>query len=167
MRIGIISDTHDHHRNVLQAVEIFAQRRVECVLHAGDIVAPFVAKAFAELKDVKFIAVYGNNDGEKLFLRHTIEGFGGEIHEYCYKGELAGRKVYMTHTHHNVEEVAAGQMYDLLVYGHTHRQDIRKVGRTLIVNPGEATDWITGSSHLVILDLADMTHTVETLGEET
>lgn len=167
MRIGIISDTHDHHRNVLQAVEIFAQRRVECVLHAGDIVAPFVAKAFAELKDVKFIAVYGNNDGEKLFLRHTIEGFGGEIHEYCYKGELAGRKVYMTHTHHNVEEVATGQMYDLLVYGHTHKEDIRKVGRTLIINPGEATDWITGSSHLVILDLADMTHTVETLGEET
>jgi len=167
MQIGIISDTHDHHRNVVQAVEIFARHKVEYVLHAGDIVAPFTAKAFSELKGVRFIAVYGNNDGEKLFLRQTIEGFGGEIHEYCYKGELAGRKVYMTHTHHNVEEVAAGQMYDLLVYGHTHRQDIRKVGRTLIVNPGEATDWITGSSHLVILDLADMTHTVETLGEET
>ena len=127
MRIGIISDTHDHHRNVLRAVEIFAERGVECVLHAGDIVAPFTAKAFSELHGVKFIAVYGNNDGEKLFLRHMIEGFGGEIHEYCYKGELAGRKVYMTHTHHNVEEVAASQMYDLLVYGHTHQQDIRKV----------------------------------------
>ncbi|HON91709.1 MAG TPA: metallophosphoesterase [Sedimentisphaerales bacterium] len=166
MRIGIISDTHDHHRNVAQAVEIFARHKVEYVLHAGDIVAPFVTKTFAKLKIAKFIAVYGNNDGEKLFLRQTIEGFGGEIHEFCYKGELVGRKVYMTHTHHNIEEVAASQVYDLLVYGHTHRQDIRKVGRTLIVNPGEATDWITGSSHLVILDLADMTYTVETLGEE-
>ncbi len=166
MQIGIISDTHDHHRNVVQAVEIFARHKVEYVLHAGDIVAPFTAKAFSELKGVRFIAVYGNNDGEKLFLRQTIEGFGGEIHEYCYKGELAGRKVYMTHTHHNIEELVASQQYDLIVYGHTHRQDIRKVGRTLIVNPGEATDWITGSSHLVILDLADMTHTVETLGEE-
>ena len=166
MQIGIISDTHDHHRNVVQAVEIFARHKVEYGLHAGDIVAPFTAKAFSELKGVRFIAVYGNNDGEKLFLRQTIEGFGGEIHEYCYKGELAGRKVYMTHTHHNIEELVASQQYDLIVYGHTHRQDIRKVGRTLIVNPGEATDWITGSSHLVILDLADMTHTVETLGEE-
>lgn len=166
MRIGIISDTHDHHRNVAQAVEIFARHKVEYVLHAGDIVAPFVTKTFAKLKSAKFIAVYGNNDGEKLFLRQTIEGFGGEIHEFCYKGELAGRKVYMTHTHHNIEELVASQQYDLIVYGHTHRQDIRKVGRTLIVNPGEATDWITGSSHLVILDLADMTYTVETLGEE-
>lgn len=164
MRIGIISDTHDHRHNVMKAIEIFAGQRVECVLHAGDIVAPFTAKAFSELHGVKFIAVYGNNDGEKLFLRQTIEGFGSEIHEYCYKGELAGRKVYMTHTHHNIEEMAASQVYDLLVYGHTHRQDIRKVGKTLIINPGEATDWITGSGHVVILDLADMSHTVETLG---
>lgn len=165
MQIGIISDSHDHHRNVMKAIEIFAGRRVQYVLHAGDIVAPFTAKAFAELKDAKFIAVYGNNDGEKLFLRHTIEGFGGEIHEYCYKGELAGRKVYMTHTHHNVEEIVASQQHDLLVYGHTHRRDIRVVGRTMVINPGESTDWITGAGHAIILDLNSMTHTVEPLGE--
>jgi len=164
MQIGIISDTHDHRRNVLRAVEIFAERKVQYVLHAGDIVAPFTAKAFSALDGVKFIAVFGNNDGEKLHLRRAIEGFGGEIHEYCYKGELAGRKLYMTHTNHNVEEVAASQMYDLLVYGHTHQQDIRKVGRTLIINPGEATDWITGSARVVILDLSDMSYTVEPLG---
>ena len=145
MQIGIISDTHDHRRNVMKAIEIFAGRKVQCVLHAGDIVAPFVAKAFAALKDAKFIAVYGNNDGEKLFLRQTIEGFGGQIHEYCYKGELAGRTVYMTHTHHNIEELVTSQQYDLIVYGHTHRQDIRMVGRTMVVHPGEATDWISGA----------------------
>lgn len=167
MRIGIISDTHDHHRNVLRAVEIFRERGVQYVLHGGDIVAPFTAKAFSALSGVKFIAMYGNNDGEKLFLRQTIEGFGGEIHEYCYKGELSGRQVYMTHTHHNIEEIAASQRYDLLVYGHTHKQDIRTVGRTLIVNPGEATDWITGAGHVVILDLSDMSYTIEPLDDAT
>jgi putative phosphoesterase len=164
MRIGIISDTHDHRRNVTQAVEIFARRGVEYVLHGGDIVAPFTAKAFAELRQARFIAVFGNNDGEKLHLKRIIEGFGGEIHEYCYKAELSGRKVYMTHTNHNVEEVAASQMYDLLVYGHTHQQDIRRVGRTLVINPGEATDWITGAARVVILDLKDMNYTAEPLG---
>jgi len=163
MQIGIISDTHDHHLNVLRAIEIFNERGVDVVLHAGDIAAPFTAKAFAGLRRAQFIAVFGNNEGEKLFLKSTVEGFGGQIHEYRYKGELAGRKVYMTHTDHNVEEVAASQMYDLLIYGHTHRPDLRRVGKTLVVNPGEATDWITGSSQIVILDLADMTHTVETL----
>jgi len=53
---------------------------------------------------------------------------------------------------------------DRLVYGHTHRPDIRRVGRTLIINPGEATDWITGSARVGILDLSDMSHRVEPLG---
>jgi putative phosphoesterase len=136
----------------------------ETLSHAGDIVALFTAKAFSELRGVKFIAVFGNNDGEKLFLKRTIESFGGEIHEYCYKGELAGRSVYMTHTDHNVEEVAASQRYDLLVYGHTHQQDIDKVGGTLIINPGEATDWLAGSARVVILDLNDMSYAVESPG---
>jgi putative phosphoesterase len=163
MKIGVISDTHDNRRNVARAVEIFKRHGVEYVLHAGDIVAPFTTLAFAELPGVKFIAVYGNNDGEKLHLKDVVEGFGGEIHEYCYKSELAGKKIYMTHTDHNIEAIAKSQMYDLVIYGHTHRQDIRRLGRTLIVNPGESTDWITGAGHVAIVDLADMTSTAEPL----
>lgn len=35
---------------------------------------------------------------------------------------------------------------------------------SLIINPGEATDWIPGSARVVILDLSDRTYTVEPLG---
>ena len=38
MKIGIISDTHDHHSNVIKAIRIFNERRVKYVLHAGDII---------------------------------------------------------------------------------------------------------------------------------
>lgn len=162
MRIGIISDSHDHHGNVLRALELFDKHEVEYVLHGGDIVSPFTAKAFSALK-AKFVAVFGNNDGEKLFLTSTIAGFGGEIHSYCYKGEIAGRKIFMTHTPDDVEEVAASGIYDLVIYGHTHKQDVREVGRTLIVNPGESTDWITGQGHLVVLETNDMSYTVEAI----
>ena len=55
MQIGIISDSHDHHSNVLRAIEIFNESNVEYVLHAGDIVSPFTAKAFADLRIAKFI----------------------------------------------------------------------------------------------------------------
>lgn len=165
MQIGIISDTHDDHRNVLRAVALFNERRVEYVLHGGDIVSPFTAKAFADLRTAKFIAVFGNNEGEKLFLKSTIEDFGGEIHEYCYKGELGGKNIYMTHTHHNVDAIAKSQIYDLLIYGHTHEQDIRQVGKTLIVNPGECTDWLTGSAHVVLLQLDDMSYEIADMAE--
>ena len=164
MQIGIMSDSHDHHANALRAVEIFNNHNVDYVLHAGDIVSPFTARAFAALKVQKFIAVFGNNDGEKLFLKSTVERFGGEIHEYCYKGQLGGKHICMTHTNHHVEEAAASQMYDILIYGHTHKLDIRKVGKTLIINPGETTDWLTNQPQVVILCLDDMSYRIEELG---
>lgn len=160
MKIGIISDTHDHHKNVLAAIQIFNDKLVDYVLHAGDIVSPFTAKSFADLNHAKFIAIFGNNEGEKLLLTSVINGFGGEIHEYCYKGEIDGKKIFMIHTHHSLKEIIESHMYDLVIYGHTHKQDIRQEGKTLVINPGEATDWITGSASIVILETEDMSYEV-------
>lgn len=158
MKIGIISDTHDDHQNVLKAIEVLKQKKVEYVLHAGDIVSPFTAKAFADVNGAKFIAVFGNNEGEKLFVKQTIDSFGGQIHEYAYKGELGGRKIFMTHVPTSIEEIAQSGKYDLVIYGHTHKRDIRNVSDTLVINPGEVTDWITGRSSIVILELDDMSY---------
>jgi putative phosphoesterase len=163
MQIGIIADSHNHHSNVLRAIEIFNEHKVDYALHAGDIVSPFTAKAFADLRIAKFIATFGNNDGEKLFLKSTIESFNGEIHEYCYKGQIGGKQIHMTHTDHNIEEVTRSQMYDILIYGHTHKQDIHQVGKTLVINPGETTDWLTNSPQIIILDLNNMRFHAEKL----
>ncbi len=156
MKIGIVSDTYDSHENVLKTVQLFNDRKVDYILHAGDIVSPFTARTFSQDKNAKFIAVFGNNEGEKLLVKSTIEEFGGEIHEYAYIGEIAGRKIFMTHVPTTLDEVISSGKYDLVIYGHTHRQDIRKVGDTLVINPGEATDWITGNSSIVILETDDM-----------
>ncbi|MFC1782171.1 metallophosphoesterase [Planctomycetota bacterium] len=160
MKIGIISDTHDHHEHVLAAIDVFNDRRVEYVLHAGDIISPFTAKSFANLKTARFIAVFGNNEGERPLLRNIISKFGGEIHDNVYKGELGGKKIFMTHTQQFLDEVINSRMYDLVIYGHTHTQDIRRVENTLIINPGEATDWISGKSYLVILETENMSYEV-------
>jgi len=156
MKIGIISDSHDHHANVLKAVEVFNREKVKYVFHAGDIIAPFAAKAFAEVKGAKFIAVFGNNDGEKVILKSTISGFGGEICDDAYRGEVGGKKIFMTHKPSVAEEAAGAGKYDLVIYGHTHKQDIRKVGETLIINPGESTDWLSEKSFVVVLELDNM-----------
>jgi len=159
MKIGIISDSHDHHANVLKAVEIFKNEQVQYILHAGDIVSPFTAKAFGEVKNARFIAVFGNNDGEKPVLKSTIESFGGEIHRDPYRGKIAGKKIFMTHKPGILDEVIAGGKYDLIVYGHTHFRDIRTVGETLIINPGESTDWLSGKGRLVILETDSLKNT--------
>ena len=160
MKIGIISDSHDSRGSVLKAIDVLRQREVGYVFHAGDIISPFTAKAFAGVSDAKFIAVFGNNDGEKLFLSSTVAEFGGEIYEDCYSGEVEGRRIFMTHKPNVVDAVAASGRYDLVIYGHTHERDIRKVGETLIINPGESTNWLTGKSGLVVLELSDMSYEI-------
>jgi putative phosphoesterase len=152
MKIGIISDTHDHHANVLKAVEIFKNEQVEYIFHAGDMVSPFTAQAFGEVKNAKLIAVYGNNDGEKFMLEKVIESFGGQIHRDPYHCKIADKKIFLTHKPKLVDEAAASGKYDIVIYGHTHFRDIKTIGKTLVINPGEATDWVCGNGNLVILD---------------
>lgn len=152
MKIGIITDTHDHHANVLKAIEIFNTQKVQYIFHAGDIVSQYTAKAFKDCKNAKLIAIYGNNDGEKLILKSVVESFGGEIYQDPYSGEVGGKKIFMTHKPSVLDEIIVSQRYDIIIYGHTHFRDIRTAGKTLIINPGEATDWVCGRGNLVILD---------------
>jgi putative phosphoesterase len=158
MKIGIISDTHDHRENVMQAVKIFNENKVKYVFHAGDIVSPFTARAFAGLTDARLIAVFGNCDGEKIQLKEAIEEIDGQIYDNVYNGQIEGRKIFIMHKPDALNEVAESGKYDLVIYGHTHKQDIRFVGKTLVVNPGESTDWLTGEGSVIIVELDDLSY---------
>jgi uncharacterized protein len=78
MNIGIISDTHDDLSSLRNAIESFNERRVECVIHAGDYVFPGVVKQFKNLNG-KLVGVFGNNDGERLGLSTNFKEIGGEL----------------------------------------------------------------------------------------
>lgn len=163
MNIGIISDTHDHQENVLAALEIFNQHRVDYVLHAGDFTTHFTAELFARLRTAGFIAVFGNMDVNREKTMDVISAFNGEIHEKFYDGQINDKRIYMTHFDNQWEKVISRNNYDLAIYGHTHRSDIHRQNQTLIVNPGEATDRITGCPQVVILNLANMQYQVISL----
>lgn len=163
MRIGIISDTHDQHRNVRKAIELFKAEAVECVLHAGDITGADTVLLFSELPGATLIAVLGNCDAERMSLRAAVKAVGGQVHDRTYEGRLDGQAIYMTHVPHGLDRLVSSGKYDLVVYGHTHKQDIRKAGRTLVVNPGAARSWMGEPPEVVIVDLSDMTATTHPL----
>jgi putative phosphoesterase len=75
--IGIMSDSHDNLPAIREAVQFFNEAKVELVIHAGDMISPFVAKEIKNL-NAEFKAVFGNNDGERDGLRHFFKGI-------CYK----------------------------------------------------------------------------------
>jgi hypothetical protein len=152
MLIGIIADTHDNLIYTRKAIELFNKRKVEHVIHAGDYTSPFTLKLFKEL-NCKYDGVFGNNDGDKLLLLEKSEG---NIHNQPYIFTLNNKKIIVMHEHHVIDALADSGHFELVIYGHTHEPDVRKVKHTLIVNPGEAGTWLYGTSTVALTDLNKM-----------
>lgn len=139
MRIGILSDSHDNLGAITKAVGYFNDAEVDLVIHAGDLISPFVSIPLKALKS-DFIAVYGNNDGEILGLHHALKG---RIYRAPHLITAAGLKVMILHEPDHLELLAKSGAFDAIIYGHTHQVDIRE-GKTLIINPGECGGWVKG-----------------------
>ncbi len=146
MRIGIISDTHDNIPAIRKAVELFNEREVDFVIHLGDIVAPFCFDEFDKL-NMDFIGVFGNNDGEWLYLEEKAKN---RLFKPPYEIELDGKSFVLMHEPFGMEKLA--KEYDYCLYGHLHKIDIRKTKRGHIINPGELCGYLTGKRTLVILN---------------
>ena len=154
MLVGLISDTHDRLPMVEEAVKRLNEENVGLVLHAGDYVAPFVIPKFKDLK-AKLIGVFGNNDGDHEFLKKRFsECEGLEIRGNFAKIEVDGLKIALLHG--TEEELLKGlinsECFDVIVHGHTHKAEIYRKGKTLVVNPGEVCGYLTGKSTMALLD---------------
>jgi putative phosphoesterase len=154
MLVGLISDTHDNMHMLKRAIDLFNKRKAEIVLHAGDYIAPFTAREFKRL-NCGLVGVFGNNDGEKIGLRKNFRGFG-ELHEGIHQLEADGKVIAITHYPEIAETLAARGAYDAIVYGHTHRAEVREEGKTLLINPGECGGWLEGTSTIAFLDTSTM-----------
>ena len=159
MLVGVLSDSHDNIEGVRKAIELFNDRGVDFVFHLGDIVSPFTLRLFGKLES-DFGIIFGNNDGDKLLLSSIAREYGFIISEPPLLLELADRKILALHGWRDprytvglVYSLARSGAYDVILYGHTHRVDIRKIGGTLIVNPGEVHGYISGKSTIAIVDL--------------
>ena len=152
MLTGIISDSHDNMTSLKKAVAFFNKRKVQHVIHAGDFTSPFTFRILNELK-CGFTGIFGNNDGDKLLLQKMSEG---RIFNQPHIFELSGRKIVLLHEHFIVKSLADSGHYDLVIYGHTHKPELQKSRKTLIINPGEAGGWLYGKSTVALLDLSLM-----------
>jgi putative phosphoesterase len=145
-KIGIISDTHDNIYAIKEAVKIFNEEEVNFVIHAGDIISPFTANIFKEL-NCKIFLIYGNNDGEKLFLKEKFSSIGS-INNDPFEINLKKKKAIVTHKPEIVNALSLA--YDIVIYGHTHEVDKRREN-ALIINPGECCGYLTGKKSIAIL----------------
>mgnify|MGYP001606581695 FL=1 len=151
MLLGIMADTHDNLPMTKKAVELFNDRKVDYMIHAGDFTSPFTLKLFSELK-CRYAGVFGNNDGDKLLLQERSEG---STKNQPLMLTLDNKKIVVVHEHHTVNALADSGHFDVVVYGHTHEPLVKR-NASLLINPGEVCGWLYGKPTAAILDLNKM-----------
>jgi hypothetical protein len=135
MRIGVLSDTHSRYATVEKALQMLQERRVNFVIHCGDIDDSETIWLFQG-----FTAhfTFGNCDWDKTSLQQAIHGIGETLHERWGYLELEGVKMAFTHGDdaRTLRELEQSGAFDYLFHGHTHVAADRRTGKTRVINPG-------------------------------
>jgi putative phosphoesterase len=151
VRIGVMADTHDRVPAVAELIDRIALAGVSMVMHAGDYCSPFCLAPFHQ-RGMALLGVFGRNDGDRETLSaYAARGMGTEIYESPHSFDVGGKRVLIVH---DIAEVNARSIesHDFVIHGSSHLQSERKVGNTIVINPGEACGWIHGKCTAGILD---------------
>jgi hypothetical protein len=127
VRVGLIADTH----GLLRPEVAVAFEAVDHIVHAGDVGSVEVLEGLTAIAPVT--AVWGNVDGPELraVLPEVARVALGGVRVVVVHGDQLGSP-----TPERVAAAHAGA--DLVVFGHSHRPLIDRVGDVLAVNPGSA-----------------------------
>ncbi len=120
--LGVISDTH----GLLRPEAVRALSGSDRILHAGDVGAPEILEALAQIAPVT--AVRGNVDTEPWAraLRET------EV------VEAGGVSIYILHDLGRLDLKPKAAGFRVIVYGHSHHPKIEEKNGVLYFNPGSA-----------------------------
>ena len=150
MRIAILSDIHDNIWKL--AVALGRLGDADALICCGDLCAPFIVPQLAEEFAGPIHIVFGNNDGDRFRIAQQAQRFGHvAIHGELAELTLGGKRIAVHHYDDVGKLIAATGRYDVVCYGHNHRFETERVGRTLGINPGEIMGRF-GTSTYVIYD---------------
>lgn len=116
-RIAVLSDTH----GILRPEAERVLKSCEAALHAGDAGSREVAAQIEKICPTYIVR--GNAD------RQWAEKLPQELEE-----ELFGFRIYMVHNKKHIRENLSGT--DIIIYGHSHKYEVKRQGDTAYLNPG-------------------------------
>ncbi|MEX3314454.1 metallophosphoesterase family protein [Sulfitobacter sp. PS-8MA] len=120
--IGVISDTH----GLLRPEAVAALDGVGHILHAGDIGDPAHLDLLARMAPVT--AIRGNID----------RGDWADALPETVSVTLLGLHIHMIHDRKDLRADPAGEGWDVVISGHSHKPGIEDGGTPLWLNPGAA-----------------------------
>ena len=120
MKVGIIADSHDNLPMIRKALAAFRSQGAECVIHAGDFIAPFAVKELLQFPGPVY-GVFGNNDGEK----EGISKIWPEIAVGPSVFEMDGKRILVAHRKDDANEDEIKKA-DVFIYAHSHKPEITR-----------------------------------------
>lgn len=154
MKIGVISDSHDHLPNLRYALTQLGQRGVKTVIHCGDMIAPFVSLELARFEG-RVHTVFGNNDGDRFLTERVTRSQTDSVTHHGEIGtvELDGQTVAFAHYQAQAVGHALAAGCQVALFGHTHQFHQERQGELLVLNPGELLG-MKGAPSFCIYDTA-------------
>jgi uncharacterized protein len=133
MLIAVISDTHSRVSSVQAALRIMAERKVELILHCGDICDGDTVRLFPAHTHF----VFGNCDYDRADTEQAVADIGATLHGAWGHLESAGQSLAFTHGDDAalLDDLVHAD-FDFVFHGHTHIAKEHRVGKTRVINPG-------------------------------
>jgi putative phosphoesterase len=160
VKIGIVSDLHCNQHGLLRALDIIGD--VDELICLGDSVYEyrFSNEVIEILRDRAAHTILGNHE-EGFLGPQGVRARAADWIDPALLGwladrpprlmvEIGGKKLLLVHStpweprgtyvypHSSLIERFAEANADFVLYGHTHHQLVRRVGRVLVINPGSA-----------------------------
>ncbi|HEY7029780.1 MAG TPA: YfcE family phosphodiesterase [Thermomicrobiales bacterium] len=136
MKIAILSDIHDNIWKLAVALGRLAD--AEVMICCGDLCAPFIVPQMAEAFPRPIHVVFGNNDGDRFRITQQAQRFAHvTIHGETAELTEGGKRIAVHHFNDVGRLIAASGEYNVVCCGHNHVFAIERVGKTLLINPGE------------------------------
>ena len=188
-RLGLISDVHSSPEALAQALQIFADEKVDDIICAGDIAGYYEALSptVQLLQQANCKTIVGNHD-QYWLEKYAAEGdpancaFLAQLPE-TLDLEIEGKRIFVVHANPPREQHGGIKLrnrdgdivaerkqewaqrldnfdYDVLIVGHTHQVYAEQLGRTLVVNPGS----VPFNHSCMILSLPDLEVEIYPLG---
>jgi putative phosphoesterase len=156
MKIGVLSDTHDHMVHIARAVDLFLEIGVGAIIHAGDFCSPFTVPPFKPLADkgLKMYAVFGNNDGDRPLLVKR----GGDFCSFADGSRIVtldGRTFAVMHYPDLAGDLFRSRAYDVVIYGHDHKVRVEGEDKKLL-NPGTCAGYLADSATVAVVETSDL-----------
>jgi len=151
MQVAILSDIHDYIENLRKALKML--KNADTLICCGDLCSPFIIDELGKGFSNPTHIVFGNNDGDLFRISQRVQLYPHiTLHgEFC-ELQLGGRKFAVNHFDNIGKAIAESQSHDVVCFGHNHRLEISRKGKTLVINPGEIMGWVSGASTFVIYD---------------